>query len=260
MFLDKIINSTKKRVEASKLAYSLKDLKEEVSKLVGKEDFAFEKALKGENISFICEIKKASPSKGVIAEDFPYLEIAREYEKIGAAAVSVLTEPEFFMGSGKYLKEISSEIKIPTLRKDFIIDEYQIYEAKTLGASAVLLISEILSEDTLRNYIKIADSLGLSALVESHSYDQMQKALSAGARVIGINNRNLDTFKVDITTSVKLREFVPEDKIFVSESGISTPEDIKILKEKNVNAVLIGETLMRSGNKKQTIENLRSLL
>lgn len=260
MFLDKIINSTKKRVETSKLAYSLEDLKEEVSKLAEKEEFAFEKALKGKDISFICEIKKASPSKGVIAEDFPYLEIAREYEKIGAAAVSVLTEPEFFMGSGKYLKEISSEIKIPTLRKDFIIDEYQIYEAKTLGASAVLLISEILSEDTLKNYIKIADSLGLSALVESHSYEEMQKALSAGARVIGINNRNLDTFKVDITTSVKLREFVPEDKIFVSESGISTPEDIKILKENNVNAVLIGETLMRSGNKKQTIENLRSLL
>ncbi len=243
MFLDRIVKSTAERVAKIKAEF----------------DFPFERALKGDDIAFICEIKKASPSKGIIAEDFPYLDIAIEYERAGAAAVSVLTEPEFFLGSDEYLREISGAISLPTLRKDFIIDTYQIYEAKLLGASAVLLIAEILDQKTLSEYIKIADSLGLSALVESHSLEQMNKALSAGARIIGVNNRNLETFEVDITTSIKLREHVPPDKIFVSESGITNARDIQMLRDNNINAVLIGETLMRSDNKRLMLDTLRGI-
>ncbi len=241
MFLDRIVKSTAERIAKIKADF----------------DFPFEQALRGGDISFICEVKKASPSKGIIAEDFPYLDIARSYEHAGAAAVSVLTEPEFFLGSDEYLREISNIISIPTLRKDFIIDPYQIYEAKLLGASAVLFIAEILDQNTLSEYIKTADSLGLSALVESHSLEQMKKALAAGARIIGVNNRNLETFEVDITTSIKLREYVPPDKIFVSESGITNALDIQMLRDHNVDAVLIGETLMRSDNKRLMLDTLR---
>ncbi len=243
MFLDKIVQSTERRIADIKDGF----------------DFPFEKALKSEDIAFICEVKKASPSKGIIAKDFPYLEIARDYEASGAAAVSVLTEPEFFLGSDRYLSEISGTIKIPTLRKDFIIDPYQIYEAKCLGASAILLIAEILSEKTLREFISLAHSLGLSALVESHSLPEMQKSLATGARIIGVNNRNLDSFEVDIMTSIRLREYVPDDKIFVSESGITSPEHIQLLREHRVDAVLIGETLMRSEDKKVALNSLRGL-
>lgn len=242
MFLEKIIKATEKRVEA--IHKSL--------------DFPFAKALKQEKISFICEVKKASPSKGLIAADFPYLDIAKEYELAGAAAISVLTEPEFFLGRGEYLKEISSAVSIPTLRKDFVIDPYQIYEAKIWGASAVLLIAEILSEEKLTGFINLAESLGLSALVESHSLPQLKKSLAAGAKIVGINNRNLETFAVDIKTSLQLREHVPKDIIFVAESGITTAEDITLLYKNGVDAVLIGETLMRSKNKKLLLDNFRS--
>jgi len=244
MFLDKLVKSTAERL----------------AKIKSEFEFPFEKALRTSELSFICEVKKASPSKGIIAADFPYLEIALEYEAAGAAAVSVLTEPEFFLGSDQYLKEISQKIKIPTLRKDFIIDPYQIYEAKILGASAILLISEILDEKTLAKYIELSDSLGLSTLVESHSLSALKKALAAGARIIGVNNRNLDNFEVDINNTIKLREHVPSDKIFVSESGINNVEDIKLLKEHNVNTVLIGEILMRSLDKKAKLNELRGNL
>lgn len=243
-FLEKIVSSTQKRINDLKSGY----------------DFPFEKALKSEDISFICEVKKASPSKGIIVEHFPYLDIAREYEQAGASAISVLTEPEYFKGSAEYLCEISRTVQIPTLRKDFIIDPLQIYEAKTLGASAVLLIAEILTENMLAELINLAKSLGLSALVESHSLPMLQKSLSAGAKIVGVNNRNLDTFEVDIRTCIKLREHVPNDIIFVAESGISTADDIKLLSKNSVNAVLIGETLMRSANKKVMLEQLRSSL
>ena len=221
--------------------------------------FPFESALRSNDISFICEIKKASPSKGVIAEEFPYLEIAKDYEAAGAAAISVLTEPFYFGGNDRYLREISDTVKIPLLRKDFTVDSYMIYEAKLLGASAVLLICSILDKDTLSEYIAIAHSLGLSALVEVHDEKEAEMALFAGARIIGVNNRNLKTFEVDITLSERLRKLVSvtPDILFVSESGISSPEDVARLRDIGADAVLIGESIMRSSDKKAEINRLR---
>jgi len=208
-------------------------------------DFTFEKALKTNDIAFICEAKKASPSKGIIAENFPYLQIAKDYEKAGAAAISVLTEPFYFKGADEYLREIADVVKIPLLRKDFTIDEYMIYEAKILGASAVLLICSILGQSVIAEYIKIADSLGLSSLVEVHDEHEVEMALSAGARIVGVNNRNLKTFEVDITLSERLRKLVPKDIIFVAESGIKTREDVQKLRDFGADAALIGEALMK---------------
>jgi len=220
-------------------------------------DFPFEAALRCDDIAFICEVKKASPSKGVIADAFPYLDIAGEYEAAGAAAISVLTEPHYFKGENRYLQEIADAVSIPLLRKDFTVDRYMIYEAKLLGASAILLICAILDKDTLAEYIGIAHRLGLSALVETHTEAEVDMALSAGARIIGVNNRNLETFEVDITLSRWLRQMVPKDVVFVSESGIRCAEDIKSLRQNNVDAVLVGETLMRSFDKKTALEALR---
>lgn len=218
--------------------------------------FEFENALKNNSLSFICEVKKASPSKGVIAESFPYLEIAKEYERAGAACISCLTEPKWFMGSDKYLKEITEAVSIPVLRKDFTICEYQIYEAKLLGAKAVLLICALLDTDTISQYIKICDTLGISAVVEAHDENEIKSALSAGARIIGVNNRNLKDFTVDVNNSTQYRSMIPDDIIFISESGIKTHKDIKVLIENGTNAVLIGETLMRAENKKAMLEEL----
>lgn len=263
MILYNIAKLSKIRVEKSKNKVSLQELKSKiydngkVRKFNNREDFAFEKALRSKEISFICEIKKASPSKGVITEDFPYLKIAKEYEDAGAKAISVLTEPEYFKGNELYLTEISSKVNIPVLRKDFTVDEYQIYEAKAIGSDAVLLICALLDKNTIKKYIKICHELGLSALVEAHTKEEIENAIESGARVIGINNRNLRTFEVDINNCTKLRKFVPKDIIFIAESGIKTPEDISILKKAGVDAVLIGETLMRSENKKEMISILR---
>ena len=218
--------------------------------------FPFEKSLRKEGIGFICEVKKASPSKGLIAEDFPYLQIAKDYEMAGAAAISVLTEPEYFLGKDKYLQEIAVAVKTPVLRKDFTVDEYQIYEAKTLGASAVLLICSLLEDETLQHFLNVAHSLGLSVLVEAHDEDEVKRALAAGAKIIGVNNRDLKTFQVDICNSVRLRQMVPSDIVFVSESGIKTAEDISVLRRNGTNAVLIGETLMRSENKRKMLAEL----
>lgn len=223
-------------------------------------NFAFEKALKKDELAFICECKKASPSKGIIAPDFPYLKIAKEYEEAGADCISVLTEPKWFLGSTEYLKEIASEVSIPCIRKDFVVDEYMIYEAKLLGASAVLLICSILSKTQLQEYIGICDELGLSALVEAHDEAEIEMALSCKARVIGVNNRNLKDFSVDTNNSRKLRELVPSDIIFVSESGIKSAEDIRILKDMGVDAVLIGETLMKAEDKKSKLKELKGLI
>lgn len=222
-------------------------------------DFAFEKALRSDEISFICECKKASPSKGIIAKEFPYLEIAKEYERAGASCISVLTEPKWFLGKNQYLKDISQSVSIPCIRKDFVVDEYMIYEAKTLGASAVLLICSLLNTETLKNYIEICNSLGLSALVEAHDEKEIESAVSAGARIIGVNNRNLKNFSVDINNSEKLRKKVPDNIVFVAESGIKTADDIKALKKARVDAVLIGETLMKAENKKAMLENLKGI-
>lgn len=218
--------------------------------------FPFSRSLRKPGMSYICEVKKASPSKGVIAEDFPYLEIAKEYEKAGASAISCLTEPHYFLGKDEYLKKIAEQVGIPVLRKDFVVDAYQIYEAKVLGASAVLLIVALLTDKDLKNYIEIARSLGMDALVEAHDAEEIYRAVEAGAKIIGVNNRDLKTFQVDIHNSVQLRQLVDKDILFVSESGISTREDVEVLKNNGTNAVLIGETLMRSGDKKKALQEL----
>ncbi|MBR0027383.1 MAG: indole-3-glycerol phosphate synthase TrpC, partial [Clostridia bacterium] len=212
---------------------------------------------KKDDIAFICECKKASPSKGLIAPHFPYLDIAREYEKAGADCISVLTEPFKFLGDDKYLREIAEAVSVPCIRKDFTVDSYMIYEAKVLGAKAVLLICSILSEKQIREYIEICDTLGISALVEAHDEDEVKTAIRAGARIIGVNNRNLKDFTVDTNNSARMRELVPKDIIFVSESGVKSANDIKLLREIGADAALIGETLMRAENKKEMLDTLR---
>lgn len=255
--LNQLADYAVERVAEAKKKVSLEEVKAAALALP-KGTFAFEKALKTDDIAFICECKKASPSKGLIAPDFPYLQIAKEYEAAGANCISVLTEPKWFLGSDQYLKEITDTVSIPCIRKDFTVDEYMIYEAKLLGASAVLLICSILTEEQIKAYIAICDELGLSALVEAHDETEIQMALNCGARIIGVNNRNLKDFSVDTGNSRKLREMVPEDVIFVSESGVKDAEDIKILREIGANAVLIGETLMRAEDKTAKLAELKA--
>ena len=256
MILDKIIEATKIRVAQEKQVESPESVKAAAVALPVDTGFPFEAALCQQDFNFICEVKKASPSKGIIAEHFPYLEIAKEYEVAGAAAISVLTEPDFFKGDKKYLQEIASTVKIPVLRKDFIIDEYQIYQAKVWGASAILLICACLDVPTLTKFRELADSLGLSSLVEAHDENEVQMAIDCGARIIGVNNRNLKDFTVDVQNSVRLRNLVQDDVIFVSESGLETPEDIQVLWDNNIGVALMGETFMRSPNKVEKLAYL----
>lgn len=257
--LDQLAEAARKRTQRAKELLPLELIKERAYSLE-KGSFSFEKQLKKPGISFICECKKASPSKGLIVPEFPYLKIAKEYEEAGADCISVLTEPKWFLGSDSYLKEIASEVSIPCLRKDFTVDEYMIYEAKLLGASAILLICSILSEEQIKDYIAIADELGLSALVEAHDEEEVAMALNAGARIIGVNNRNLKDFSVDTANSSRLRAMIPHNVIFVSESGVRDSEDVKILREIGADAVLIGEVLMRSKDKKEKLRELRGAL
>ena len=256
MILDKIIEATKIRVAQEKQVESPETVKAAALELPSDTGFPFEAALRQQDFNFICEVKKASPSKGIIAEHFPYLDIAKEYEVAGAAAISVLTEPDFFKGDKKYLQEIASTVKIPVLRKDFIIDEYQIYQAKVWGASAILLICACLDVPTLTKFRELADSLGLSSLVEAHDENEVQMAIDCGARIIGVNNRNLKDFTVDVQNSVRLRNLVQDDVIFVSESGLETPEDIQVLRDNNIGVALMGETFMRSPNKVEKLAYL----
>ena len=256
--LEKIVAKTEERLVESKRNKPLSQLKEEVSKLDINDDFPFKEALKNPEIAIIAEVKKASPSKGLIAEDFDYIKIAKDYEQAGASAISVLTEPYFFKGSNDFLNEISENVQIPILRKDFTIDEYMIYEAKSIGASAILLIVSILDDVQLKEYLDLAHELGLSAIVETHDEEEIRTAIDAGAEIIGVNNRNLADFTVDINNSINLRRLVSDDILFISESGIKTAEDVRRLKENNVDAVLIGETLMRSDDKKAMILELKN--
>lgn len=256
MILDKIIEATKIRVAQEKQVESPEAVKAAALALPSDTGFPFEAALRQQDFNFICEVKKASPSKGIIAEHFPYLDIAKEYEVAGAAAISVLTEPDFFKGDKKYLQEIANTVKIPVLRKDFIIDEYQIYQAKVWGASAILLICACLDVPTLTKFRELADSLGLSSLVEAHDEHEVQMAIDCGARIIGVNNRNLKDFTVDVQNSVRLRNLVQDDVIFVSESGLETPEDIQVLRDNNIGVALMGETFMRSPNKVEKLTYL----
>ena len=270
--LEEIAGKTRERIEEEKRRCSpaeMKGLAEELLRskkhggagaLTGADNAAaggcFYRALAVPGMSYICEVKKASPSKGLIAPDFPYLEIAKEYEVAGASAISCLTEPFYFRSADQYLKEITGSARIPVLRKDFTVDEYMIYQAKTLGASAVLLICAILDKVQLRDYRQLAESLGLDALVEAHDETEVEMALDVGAKIVGVNNRDLKTFQVDMQNSIRLRNLAPREVLFVSESGIKGPEEISILREHQVDAVLIGETLMRSTDKKAELERL----
>jgi indole-3-glycerol phosphate synthase len=258
--LGKIAERTLVRVAKAKEAFPVEQVREQAQMLAATENVThplpFERTLSASGLSFICEVKKASPSKGVIAENFPYLEIAKEYEEGGAAAISVLTEPEFFLGSDQYLREIAATVKIPVLRKDFIIDPYQLYEAKLLGAKAVLLICALLEPQNLCSFLKTAAELSLDCLVEIHNEAEAGEALNAGAHIIGINNRDLTTFNVDTELTSRLRKLLPNDTLSVAESGINNTDDIRRLKDIGVDAVLIGESLMRSSDRKQFLRDL----
>ncbi|WP_073285573.1 indole-3-glycerol phosphate synthase TrpC [Anaerosporobacter mobilis] len=264
--LEEIAEKTKVRVAAQKERISLEEMKQRAIECVKIDSDSdginkvqhtpFEEAIAKKGLSFICEAKKASPSKGVIAEDFPYLDIAKDYEAAGASAISVLTEPYYFQGDNAFLKEITENVSIPALRKDFTVDEYQIYEAKTIGAGAILLICAILDDDQLRTYREIADSLNMATLVEAHDEEEVKRALETGARIIGVNNRDLKTFQVDIQNSIRLRALVPKEVLFISESGIKTADDIKELVANGVDGVLIGETMMTATNRREQLQEL----
>lgn len=257
MILDEIAAKTRERIAKEKQNLPPGELRRMAETMEKETGFPFEAALRAPGLSFICEVKKASPSKGVIAEHFPYLDIAKEYEAAGASAISVLTEPFYFQGSDRYVREISQAIRLPIIRKDFTIDSYMIDQAKVMGASAVLLICAILDDGELSEYLAQAKELGLSALVEAHDEREVERALKTGAGIIGVNNRDLRTFRVDVNNSVRLRSRIPSSIAFVSESGIRGPEDTKILYENGTDAVLIGETLMRSHDKKAALAWLR---
>lgn len=260
MILEDIVESTKERVENNKKYRSIYELKEKAFQMPIDQSFPFQKALEKEGMSYILEVKRHSPSKGQIVSRFDFKEIAKEYEMIGADAISVVTEPDYFKGDDDFLKEIKKIVKIPVLRKDFVVDEYMVYEAKLLGADAILLITGILDEITLMRCINLAHNLGMSALVEAHSSLQIKKALRVGAKIIGVNNRDLRDFSVDIHNTVALRQLVSDDVIFVSESGIRTRKDIELLENNHVQGVLIGETMMKSQQKRHTLEVLKGLV
>ena len=254
--LDQLAAHARERTEEAKRKLPLVELRNRVQAL-SKKNRALEQAIGKPGISFICECKKASPSKGLIASDFPFLQIAEEYEAAGADAISVLTEPKWFLGSDEYLREIAKKVSIPCLRKDFTVDPYMIYEARLLGAAAVLLICSILDPEELREYRELCDELGLSALVEAHDEEEIRTALDAGARIIGVNNRNLKDFTVDTENSRRLRSLIPGDVLFVSESGVRDAEDVEKLREIGVDAVLVGEALMRAKDKRQMLRQLK---
>ena len=256
--LEQLAAYARTRVEQAKAVRPLADIKA-AALAQPKGDFAFEKALAQPGVRFICECKRASPSKGLIAPVFPYLDIAKEYAAAGADAISVLTEPKWFLGSNEYLQQIAAAVPVPCLRKDFTVDEYMIYEAKLLGASAVLLICSLLDTETLHQYLGICDALGLSALVEAHDEQEIASAAAAGARVIGVNNRNLKNFTVDVTNSLALRQKAPPGVLFVAESGITSPSDVSALRAAGVDAVLVGEALMRAPDKAAALAALRGV-
>ncbi|MCR5794735.1 MAG: indole-3-glycerol phosphate synthase TrpC [Solobacterium sp.] len=257
--LEKIAAHARIRVMEKKKVIPYEEIIRKAENMNCDTGFPFEKALRAEGMSFICECKKASPSKGVIAQDFPYLAIAREYEAAGAAAISCLSEPKWFLGSDRYVQEIAENVSIPVLRKDFTVDPYMVCEAKLLGADAVLLIMSLLTDGETREMIRIAERLGLSVLAEAHDESEVGQAVDAGARIIGVNNRNLRDFTVDIRNSIRLREKVPADILMVAESGIRTHEDIAELEKGHVDAVLIGETLMRAADKRRMLNELKGV-
>ncbi len=256
MILDELAAHARERVAAAKARVPLEEIRAQAEALP-RGDFRFEKALAGREAAFICEVKKASPSKGVIDPQFDYLGIAGQYEEAGADCISVLTEPKWFLGSDDIFRAIRLTVDVPMLRKDFTVDEYQIYEAKVMGADAVLLICALLDTNTLREFLAICDRLGLSALVETHDEAEMQSAAAAGARLIGVNNRNLKDFSVDLGNAARLRADAPEGTVFVAESGVSCPEDAARLRQAGADAILVGEYLMRAPDKQGALQALR---
>ena len=255
--LDAIVADTRLRVNFERTVRPFSEVREACVVRPRRTGFPFERNLGAEGMSFICEVKKASPSKGVISEDFPDLESAAEYESLGASARSVLTAPKYFRGDDRYLEEIADTVRTPVLRKDFVIDEYQIYRAREIGASAILLIAAILDDRRLADYRELAESLGMSALVETHNADEVERAVSSGAGIIGVNNRDLRTFEVDLGNSLRLREAIPDGVLCVSESGISNPEDVRRLSEAGYDAALVGEAFMRSPDRRALMEAMR---
>lgn len=258
--LQKLAAHARERVEEKKRAEPAESVRERALAMGGETGFPFERALRVPGLAFICECKRASPSKGLIVPDFPYVSLAREYEAAGAAAISVLTEPKWFLGRDEYLREISEAIALPCLRKDFVVDEYMLYEAKTLGASAVLLICALLDGESLQRYIEICDELGLSALVEAHDENELKTAVRAGARVIGVNNRDLKDFSVDLDNSRRLHALAPAETVFVAESGIRTAADVAALRASGADAVLVGEAMVRAPDKAAKLRELRGAL
>ncbi|MCR5387759.1 MAG: indole-3-glycerol phosphate synthase TrpC [Lachnospiraceae bacterium] len=257
--LDEIAAFTKTRVKADSEKISFSEIKEMALSGEKADGKAFYDALKKPGLSFICEVKKASPSKGIISPDFPYLDIAKAYEEAGAECISCLTEPKWFLGSDEIFKEIRGTVKSPMIRKDFVVDEYQLYQAKLLGANAVLLICAILDTKTVARYLEICDTLGLSALVEAHTEEEIISAKTAGAKIIGVNNRNLKDFSVDFSNAKRLRDMIPQNALYVVESGVTGPSDMEFVKTINADAALIGEAFMRAEDKKAFLKSLREV-
>lgn len=255
--LEQLSAHARKRVEQKKTQIPEEEMRRMAEACRNQKIPSFHDALAKPQMSFICECKKASPSKGLIAPEFPYLQIAGSYQDAGADAISCLTEPKWFLGSDTYLKEIAEAVNIPVLRKDFTVDPYMIYEAKVLGASAVLLIVSILSEKELKEYLRITEELGLSALTETHDEAEVKLAQDCGAKIIGVNNRCLRDFKVDPSNSIRLRSLINDDVLMVAESGIKTREDVLVLQQNGIHGVLIGETLMKAEDRKKKLRELK---
>lgn len=255
--LDALAAHARERVEEKKRKLPLAELKRQLREREALSGFPFEAALREPGLSVIAEVKKASPSKGVIAEHFPYLEIAKAYEAAGASCISVLTEPKWFLGDDRYLREIAAAVSLPCIRKDFTVDPYLIYEARELGASAVLLICALLGRSELEEYLGIAEELGLSALVEAHDEEEVGRAAEVGARLIGVNNRDLKSFSVNMENSIRLRAAAPDNCLFIAESGVRTPADTRALRTVGVDGILVGEALMRAENKAELLQALR---
>ena len=255
--LDKLADLSRARAAADQEKVPETVLREQAKALGKGNGEAFLSALKKPGISFICEIKKASPSKGLISPDFPYLKIAADYERAGADCISCLTEPEYFLGSDQIFREVRAQVSLPMLRKDFTVSAYQLDQARVMGANAALLIVSLLDEKTLEAYLERCDELGIAALVETHDGEEISRAVSAGAKIIGVNNRNLKDFSVDFENAARLRDRIPADCIYVAESGVKTPEDVQRLRQIGADAALIGETLMRSADPAETLDQLR---
>lgn len=256
MILDQLAAHAAERVAVAMTRIPFGEMRE-AARAMPRGGFRFARAVGEKGLSFICEVKRASPSKGLISENFPFLDIARDYEAAGASCVSCLTEPKWFLGADEIFREIRADISLPMLRKDFTVHEYQLYEGKRLGADAILLICALLPEETLIRFLVICDELGLSALVEAHDEVELKAAVAAGAKMVGVNNRNLKDFSVDFSNAARLRDLVPPNVLFVAESGISSPADVVALKKIGVDAVLVGEALMRAQDRRAALTSFR---